>query len=88
MKLLECHLSAIVVDLYILLLNTLRLRQNGCHFADDIFKLILLNENHCVLIQISLKFVPKDPIKNIPALVQIMAWRQLGHKPLSGPMMA
>ena len=25
-------------------LNTLRPRQNGCHFADDIFKCILLNE--------------------------------------------
>ena len=27
------------------------------------------------------------PINNIPALVQIMAWRQLGDKPLSEPMM-
>ena len=27
-------------------LNTLRLRQNGCHFADNIFKLICLNENY------------------------------------------
>ena len=36
---------------------------------------------------ISLKFVPKGPINNIPALVQIMAWRQTGDKPLSEPMM-
>ena len=29
-------------------------------------------------IKISLKFVPNGPINNIPALVQIMAWRQTG----------
>ena len=34
-----------------------------------------------------LKFVPKGPINNIPALVQIMAWRRPGAKPLSEPMM-
>ena len=39
--------------------NTLRLRQNGCYFADNIFKCIYLNENLCVLTRISLKFVPK-----------------------------
>ena len=38
-------------------------------------------------ITISLKFVPKGPINNIPALVQIMAWRRPGDKPLSAPMM-
>ena len=38
-------------------------------------------------IKISLKFVPKGPINNIPALVQIMAWRRPGDKPLSEPMM-
>ena len=37
--------------------------------------------------KISLKFVPKGPINNIPALVQIMAWRRKGDKPLSEPMM-
>ena len=37
--------------------------------------------------QISLKFFPKVPIKNIPVLVQIMGWCQLGDKPLSEPMM-
>ena len=38
-------------------------------------------------IEISLKFVPKNPINNIPALVEIMAWRRPGDKPLSEPMM-
>ena len=37
--------------------------------------------------KISLKFVPKGQINNIPALVQIMAWRRSGDKPLSEPMM-
>ena len=67
--------------------NTLRPRQNGRHFADDIFKCIFLNENIWIPIKISLKFVPKGPINNIPALVQIMAWPCLGDKPLSEPMM-
>ena len=35
----------------------------------------------------SLKFVPKGPINNIPSLVQIMVWRCPGTKPLSEPMM-
>ena len=68
-------------------LFSLRPRQNGRYFADDIFKPIFLNENIRVSIEISLKFVPKVPINNIPALVQIMAWRRPGDKPLSEPMM-
>ena len=63
--------------------NTLRPRQNGHHFADDTFKHIFLNENVCISIEISLKFVPKDQMNNMPALVQIMAWRRTGDKPLS-----
>ena len=68
-------------------LDTLRPRQNGCHFADDSFKCIFLNENAWISIEISLKFVPKGPINNISSLVQIMAWRRSGDKPLSEPMM-
>ena len=66
----------------------LKSRQNGCHFAADIFKWIFLNKNVWVLIEISLKFVSNCPIDNIPALVQIMAWRRPGDKPLSEPMVA
>ena len=36
--------------------------------------------------KISLKFVPKGRINNIPSLVQIMAWRRPGDKPLSEPV--
>ena len=45
------------------------------------------NENVLISIKISLKFVPKGPINNIQALVQIMAWRRPGDKPLSEAMM-
>ena len=65
--------------------NSLRPRQNGRHLADDIFKCIFLDENVWIPIKISLKFVPKGPINDIPALVQIMAWRRPGDKPLSEP---
>ena len=63
-------------------LNTLRPRQNRRHLADDILKRSFLNENIWILIKISLKLVPKDPIDNIPALFQIMAWCRPGDKPL------
>ena len=69
-------------------LNTLRPRQNGRHFADHTFKRISLNEDARISIKISLKFVPKGPINNNTAMVQIMALRRSGAKPLSEPMMA
>ena len=61
--------------------------QNGRHFADNIFKCIFLNEKFDISIRISLKFVHKGPIDNKPALVQVMAWRRTGDKPLSEPML-
>ena len=54
---------------------TLRPRLNGHHFPDDILEWIFLNENAWISIEISLNFVPKGQINNIPALVQIMACR-------------
>ena len=78
---------SILAPVHPLALNTLRPRQNGCHFADDIFKCIFLNENAWIPIKISMKFVPKSPINNIPALVQIMAWSCPSDKPLTEPMM-
>ena len=50
-------------------LNTLRPRQNGRYFADDFFKWVFLNENAWISLKISLKFVPKVRINNIPSLV-------------------
>ena len=66
----------------------MRLSQNGGDFSDDIFKYIFLKESDSILIKISLKFVPKGPVDNILALVQIMAWWWTGDKPLSAPMMS
>ena len=68
-------------------LKSLRPRQNGRRFADDTFKRLFFNENVRISIKISLKFLSKGPIYNNPALVQIMAWRRSGDKPLSEPMM-
>ena len=55
--------------------------------TDGIFKCIFLNENDRIPIQISLKLVLRSPVDNKPALVQVMAWRQTGDKPLPEPMM-
>ena len=34
-----------------------------------------------------MKFVPRGQINSIPSMVQIMAWRRSGDKPLSEPVM-
>ena len=70
-----------------LFLNTLRPRQSGRLSTDDIFKRIFFHENVWISITISPKFVTKGPINNIPAIVQIMAWRRPGDKLLSEPML-
>ena len=69
------------------LVNTLRPSLNGGHCTDDNFKRVFLNENVKISIEISLKPVPKGRINIIPSLVQIMAWRWPGNKPLSEPSM-
>ena len=70
--------TEITLPLIYYCINILRLRQDGHHFPDDIFKCIFLNENVWISIMISLKFVPKGPINNI---------RLAGTKPLSEPRM-
>ena len=57
-------------------------------FRRRYFQMHSLQWNVGILIKFSMKFVPKGPINNIPALVQIMAWRRPGDKPLSEPLMA
>ena len=69
------------------LVNSSPPEQDGCHFAVHIFRCILMNEKFCILIQISLKFVPKGQIDYKSALVQVMAWRRTGEKPLPEPML-
>ena len=60
--------------------NRLKRRQNGCHFADHSFKLIvvLLSNTH-------LSLFPRVQLKT---LVQIMFWHSIANKTLSDPMMA
>ena len=48
------------------------IKQNDYHFADDIIKCILLQENVCILLKSWLKSVPKGQIDNKSALVQAM----------------
>ena len=69
------------------IINTLRSRQNGRHFEEDIIKCIFMDENIWISIKISPNFAPKGQMDNISALVQIMAWCKPGDKPLSEPMM-
>ena len=61
--------------------------ENGYDFAEDIFRCIFMNDKFCILIKISLKFVPKGAVDNNPALVEIMAWRRIGDKPLYEPIL-
>ena len=51
--------------------NILRLRQNGCQFAKYILKFIFLHENCCILIKISLKFVPSGLIDSGPINIEL-----------------
>ena len=56
------RIRAISVDLLckkLFSLNTLRPRQDGRYFADDVLKCIFLNENVWISCKIPLKFVPR-----------------------------
>ena len=65
----------------------LRPREKGGHFPDGIFKCISWMKMYEFWFKISLKFVLKGSINNIAALVQIMACRLVGAKPISEPML-
>ena len=57
-----------------------------CHFGDNIFiQMQFANKKFCILIKISLKFVPKGSIDNNPTLVSIIAGHRICDKPLSEP---
>ena len=65
-----------------ILINILRLRQNGRHFADEIFKCIFWNKTLWNWNDISMKCVPQGIIYNRSSLIQIMALYRTGDKPL------
>ena len=54
--------SSVLIDKEMSGFNTLRLGQNIRHCAVDMFKLIFVNENSSILIQISLKFIPRHQL--------------------------
>ena len=70
---LECVANAICVlhdnIIIIFVFNWSFLGQNGRHFADDIFRCILLNGKFCIFIIVTVKFVPEGPIDHNPSLV-------------------
>ena len=68
-------------------LTHLPLDKTAAILADDIFKCIFLNENERISIQLSLKLVHRSLTDDKPALVQVMAWRRTGDKPLPEPML-
>ena len=59
--------------------NTLRPRQNGRHFADDIFKCIFFNENVWILNKTSLKYVPYGIIDNMQTLYASLCLNEFTH---------
>ena len=57
--------------------------------ADNIFKHVFLNENDRIRIPISLNLFPGVQfIWQKSALVQVMAWRWTGDKPLFEPVLS
>ena len=69
-------------------LTHLPLDKMAAFLADEFFKRIFLNENDRFPIRVSLTFVPRSPIDDKSALVQVIAWRRIGDKPLPEPMVA
>ena len=66
----------------IIVFKTLRPRPKGRRFADDSDRFVFCYVNCCILIQISLQFVPRGPVNDITELVKII-WHQTGDRPLS-----
>ena len=64
---------------WFLFLNTLRLKLNGDHLGDDIFKCMFSGEAYWISDIISLGEVPRVLIDN---KVRVMAWNRKGDKPL------
>ena len=56
-------------------------------FCRRYFEMHFLKENLYISLEMSLKFVLGSQIDNISSLVQVMAWRQFGDKPLPESMM-
>ena len=55
----QVHLRTCLVYFFLLI----SLEPNKRYFADGIFRCIFVNEKFCILIRLSIEFVPKDPVK-------------------------
>ena len=82
-----CHPFSHCLRESLVQLNTLRPRQDGRHFPDEIFSNAFFEWKCMNFDQDFTEVCSKGPINIITALVQIMAWRRPGYKPLSEPMM-
>ena len=83
----SCHGHNKVIRSPILNINTLSPRQNGRHFADDIPKHFVLTKMLKLRFKLHWSLFPRVWLTiNIPALLQIMAWRWSGDKLLSEPL--
>ena len=61
--------------------------QNSRDFTGIIFRCILMKEQFCFLINMSLKYVHRRPIDNYTVLAYFMAWCRSAAKPLYESMM-
>ena len=80
----KCYLQYWFIILFAV--NKVRQRQNGCHFAHDIFRCIFFHEKCCILIPITLKFIPYGSVNTKTALVLVMAEDCTDNKPLPEPV--
>ena len=69
------------------ILNTMRPRQNGLHFADDIFKQTFWTTISPFLFNF-IELYSRGFNCPYDSIIQIMAWHLSGDKPLSEPMQA
>ena len=72
------HIKHLFMPDVLALLTHLPLDKIAANLADDIFNAISRIKKYYISIRISLKFVPKRPINNSPALFQVMVWRRTG----------
>ena len=68
------------------IINTPKPQSKGSRFSDNISKCIFSKETVCILVQISLDIL-RDSWHNKPAMVPMVAPRQVEHKRLPEPMM-
>ena len=69
-------------------INTLRSQHSGLHFVEDIFKLIFIYMKIVAFGSNFTEIYPNGPTNNNSLLVPKMAWRRIGVKPFSEPIMA